>query len=290
MDCNNITVLKSQYFPYTYKDNNSISRCKKEQALLKAISKDDINNFKRLTSEISVFDLDAEFILWNSTSNYIALKPIHIAVIMNSRKIFNYIMDYYKHQQLRDDAVEGGNKIFSYGYGFGLNGKSMENSVRYEYTLVALTMVYDRPEMLKKLTVSVDPYSLAMANDLINNAYIGAFATPALYDIYIKALKNNKLFDESLYQKIFNEAAKYNNAKLVEHIVKSEQIDLNKKTKFSDDTYGSKALFIAIGYKNVKVVEKLIDLGINVTEDDVKGISDLKEQGLWKKDLPKATK
>lgn len=290
MNCNLVSNLQSQYYPYSYEDDDAVKQCKIEQYMLKAILKDDLNTFKQITSDGNGMRITENFILWNSYSSYIALEPAHIAVITNSSKIFDYIMDYYKKQSYRDDDyVEGSKKIFSYSYEYGLNGIDPDE-FDHEFTLVGLCMVYNRPEMLKKLVVSVDPLSLTLENDMENEFYIGKFATLELYDIYIKALKQKDLADNFLYEDIFEEAVCENNINLIEHMVKTKHIDLNSAKKYSDKTFGVDMLYYAFLYKNMDVAVKLIELGTLISQKEVDRIAELKEQGLWKKELPKATK
>ena len=289
MNCDRVKTLHSQIYPYTYKDEDAVERCKIEQHMLKVISKDDLNTFKQITSGYEGMGIRESFTLWNYSSSYIALKPANIAVITNSSKIFDYIMDYYKNESYRDDYVEGSRKIFSYNFEFGLNGIDPDEFDQ-EFTLVGLCMVYNRPEMLKKLVVSVQPLSLTMANDMQNVFYIGKFATPNLYDIYIKALKQKDLADNFLYEDIFEEAVRENNIKLIEHMVKSKHIDLNEAKKYSDNTFGVDVLYHALLHENMDVAAKLIELGTLISQKEVDRIAELKEQGLWKKELPKATK
>lgn len=289
MNCNRVTTLQSQFYPYTYEGKDAVEQCKTEQNMLKAISKDDINTFKQINSSNNGMNIAENFRLWNSSSSYIALEPAHIAVITNSRKIFDYIMDYYKKQLYKDDYVEGSKKIFSYNYEYGLNGIDPDE-FDHEFTLVGLCMVYNRPEMLKKLVVSVIPTSLTLANDMENEFYIGKFATSELYDIYIKALKDNDLANSFTYTDIFEEAVRENNINLIEHMVKSKHIDLNAAQKYSDDTFGVDMLYHALLHKNMDVAAKLIELGTLISQEEVDRIAELKEQGLWKKELPKTTK
>lgn len=289
MNCNLVSNLQSQYYPYSYEDDDAVKQCKIEQYMLKAISKDDLNTFKQITSSSNGMHIVENFILWNNYSSYIAIESAHIAVITNSSKIFDYIMDYYKKEYFRDDYVEGSKKIFSYSYEYGLNGIDPDEFA-HEFTLVGLCMVYNRPEMLKKLVVSVDPLSLTLANDMENGFYIGKFATPELYDIYIKALQDNELTTSFIYKDIFEEAVRENNIDLVEHIVKSKQIDLNAAQKYSDNTVGVDILYHALLHENVDVAAKLIELGTLISQKEVDRIAELKEQGIWKKDVPKATK
>lgn len=289
MNCNLVSNLQSQYYPYSYEDDDAVKQCKIEQYMLKAILKDDLKTFKQITSDSNGMRIKENFTLWNSYSSYIALESAHIAVITNSRKIFDYIMDDYKNQSYRDDYVEGSKKIFSYSYEYGLNGIDPDE-FDHEFTLVGLCMVYNRPEMLKKLVVSVDPLSLTLANDMENEFYIGKFATPELYDIYIKALKQKDLADNFLYEDIFEEAVRENNINLIEHMVNTKYIELNAAQKYSDNTYGVDMLYHAFLHKNMDVAAKLIELGTLISQKEVDRIAELKEQGLWKKELPKATK
>lgn len=274
-DCNEIQSLQG-YFS-TLSGEEAVKQCKVEVAVLKAIKEDNVEAFKKAIAESDNEGVDEDYVpfLILKGTQQVEMLPIHIAIIMNSKNIFNYLLGFHFEDEYDDrDILAENSRILFRVQDYTFNGIDIRGD---DFSAVSLTIIYNRIDMMKTLTKHVK--ALFRNNGEYNMDYLSDYGTAEMFDILITAAdKNNERRDDN--QRILCNAAKANNVKLIDYMLNS------KKATLKPNDSGYTAVYCAAEGGNVELVEKFINMGAKLTKSDVFEIRKLKANGKWNKELP----
>lgn len=274
-DCNDIHSLQG-YFS-TLSGEDAVKQCKVEVSVLKALKEDNLEAFKKAIAESDSEGVDEDskpFLILKGTQQ-VQFLPIHIAIIMNSKNIFNYLLSFHFKDKYDDsDILAENSRVLFRVQDYTFNGIDIRGD---DFAAISLTIIYNRIDMMKTLTKHVK--ALFRNNGEYNMDYLSDYGTPEMFDILITAAdKNDERRDDN--QRILCNASKANNVKLIDYLLNS------KKAALKPNSAGFTAVACAAEGGNVELVEKFISMGAKVTESDVYEIRKLKASGKWNKELP----
>ena len=264
-----------------YKD--AVKRCNYEINLIKAIQKDNVNEFNNLIKK-NQYELDD---IYNETftimDSEISVTPIHVTVVYNSQKIFKTLLNTYvkNGRRINTPITEREYGIFHY------NGKDISTKC---VTPAALSIIYGNNYMFKEFTttgieyISIDKYDTCSTVD-----FLLKYGNKEMFKLYEAGfnLKNNYSISQSTYDDFLSDAVKYNNISIAEYLIKDKKMSVYTSSR-------EMLLKTALTAKKplIEMAEKLIELGFDVnypfdmyrTYYDV--IVELKNKGIWNKPLP----
>ena len=163
-NCSKFTKLESNKDYYNNKD--AVKRCNYEINLIKAIQKDNVNEFNNLIKK-NQYELDD---IYNETftimDSKISVTPIHVTVVYNSQKIFKTLLNTYvkNGRRINTPITEREYGIFHY------NGKDISTKC---VTPAALSIIYGNNYMFKEFTttgieyISIDKYDTCSTVDFL---------------------------------------------------------------------------------------------------------------------------
>lgn len=280
-NCSKFTKLESNKDYYNNKD--AVKRCNYEINLIKAIQKDDLNEFNNLIKK-NEYELDnvynESFTIMDSEIN---VMPIHVTVVYNSQKIFKTLLNTYvkNGRRINTPITEREYGIFHY------NGKDISTEC---VTPAALSIIYGNNYMFKEFTstgieyISIDKYDTCSTVD-----FLLKYGNKEMFKHYEEGfnLKNNYPISKSTYDDFLSDAVKNNNISIVEYLIKDKKMSVYTSSR-------EMLLKTALTAKKplIEMAEKLIELGFDVnypfdidrTYYDV--IVELKNKGIWNKPLP----
>ena len=277
-DCNEVKQLQGYFSDIM--GEKAVKQCKAEVEILKAIKADNVEAFKtaiKASNSEGVNERSIPFLILKGTEQ-VQLFPIHIAIIMNSNNIFNYLIGFNFKDAFDDSDIlaENSSALFRVD-DYTFNGIDIKGD---DFSAISLTIIYNRINMMKTLTKHV--IALFRNDGEYNMDYLAHYGTPEMYDILITAAdKNDERRDDN--QEILCNAAKANNTKLIDYLLNS------KKANLKPNSAGYTAVACAAEGNNVELVEKFISMGAKLTEYDVYEIQKLKAVGKWNKEIPKAS-
>lgn len=280
-NCSKFTKLESNR--NYYRDKDAVKRCEYERNLIKAIQKDDLNEFNNLIKK-NEYELDnvynESFTIMDSEIN---VMPIHVTVVYNSQKIFKTLLNTYvkNGRRINTPITEREYGIFHY------NGKDISTEC---VTPAALSIIYGNNYMFKEFTstgieyISIDKYDTCSTVD-----FLLKYGNKEMFRFYEDGhfLKYNYTISKNSYEDFLSDAVKYNNISIVEYLIKDKKMSVYTSSR-------EMLLKTALTAKKplIEMAEKLIELGFDVnypfdmyrTYYDV--IVELKNKGIWNKPLP----
>lgn len=280
-NCSKFTKLESNKDYYNNKD--AVKRCNYEINLIKAIQKDNVNEFNNLIKK-NQYELDD---IYNETftimDSEINVMPIHVTVVYNSQKIFKTLLNTYvkNGRRINTPITEREYGIFHY------NGKDISTEC---VTPAALSIIYGNNYMFKEFTttgieyISIDEYDTCSTVD-----FLLKYGNKEMFKLYEAGfnLKNNYSISQSTYDDFLSDAVKYNNISIAEYLIKDKKMSVYTSSR-------EMLLKTVLTAKKplIEMAEKLIELGFDVnypfdidrTYYDV--IVELKNKGIWNKPLP----
>lgn len=280
-NCSKFTKLESNKDYYNNKD--AVKRCNYEINLIKAIQKDNVNEFNNLIKK-NQYELDD---IYNETftimDSEINVMPIHVTVVYNSQKIFKTLLNTYvkNGRRINTPITEREYGIFHY------NGKDISTEC---VTPAALSIIYGNNYMFKEFTttgieyISIDEYDTCSTVD-----FLLKYGNKEMFRFYEDGhfLKYNYTISKNSYDDFLSDAVKNNNISIVEYLIKDKKMSVYTSSR-------EMLLKTALTAKKplIEMAEKLIELGFDVnypfdmyrTYYDV--IVELKNKGIWNKPLP----